>query len=34
MKNIGNAQEDSDCLLAPEWEAIYEQKVDSLLDRL
>lgn len=34
MANLGNAQEDSDCLLAPEWQAIYEAKVLELLRRL
>lgn len=34
MANIGNAQEDSDCLLAPQWQAIYETKVVELLNRL
>lgn len=33
-KNIGNAQEDSDCILAPEWQAIFDKKVDELLKRL
>lgn len=34
MKNQGNAQEDSDCLLAPEWYPLYEDKVRDLLGRL
>jgi len=34
MENQGNAQEDSDCLLAPEWHPLYEEKVLDLLGRL
>lgn len=34
MKNIGNAQEDSDCILDPKWQAIYDRGVDEMLDRL
>ena len=34
LENIGYAQEDSDCLLAPEWQAIYETRVAALLGRL
>lgn len=34
MENMGYAQEDSDCLLAPQWQAIYEAKVVELLGRL
>jgi hypothetical protein len=34
MKNIGNAQEDSDCILDPKWQAIYDQRVDEMLSRL
>ncbi len=34
MKNIGNAQEDSDCILDPQWQAIYDQRVDEMLGRL
>ncbi len=34
MKNIGNAQEDSDCILDPQWQAIYDQRVDEMLSRL
>ncbi|MCL4215824.1 MAG: hypothetical protein KJ052_02285 [Candidatus Hydrogenedentes bacterium] len=33
-RNIGHAQEDSDCLLAPEWQAIYEAKAGEMLGRL
>ena len=31
LRNVGNAQEDSDCILAPEWQAIYESKVAEML---
>lgn len=34
LHNTGYAQEDSDCILAPEWQAIYESKVAELLSRL
>ena len=34
MKNIGNAQEDSDCILDPQWQAIYDRSVDEMLGRL
>lgn len=34
LKNVGHAQEDSDCLLAPEWQKIYEQKALELLRKL
>lgn len=34
LKNVGRAQEDSDCLLAPEWQAIFEGKAVDLLRRL
>ncbi|HUG19726.1 MAG TPA: hypothetical protein VMM56_12150 [Planctomycetaceae bacterium] len=34
LKNVGRAQEDSDCILAPEWEAIFQTKVDEILKRL
>ncbi len=32
--NTGFAQEDCDCLLAPEWQKLYEDKVDAILKRL
>jgi hypothetical protein len=32
--NKGFAQEDCDCLLAPEWEKLYEEKVQAMLRRL
>lgn len=34
LQNVGGAQEDSDCLLAPEWQAIFEAKAAELLERL
>jgi monoamine oxidase len=34
LKNVGNAQEDSDCLLAPQWQALFESKAAELLKKL
>ena len=34
LHNVGGAQEDSDCLLAPEWQKIYEGKAAELLQGL
>jgi hypothetical protein len=34
LGNVGGAQEDSDCLLAPEWQKIYEDKVAEMLKGL
>jgi len=34
LKNVGGAQEDSDCLLAPEWQKLYEHKVAEMLKEL
>lgn len=34
LQNAGGAQEDSDCLLAPEWEQLFYNKVTELLNRL
>ncbi|MDP7050863.1 MAG: hypothetical protein QF600_02975, partial [Verrucomicrobiota bacterium] len=34
MKNAGGAQEDSDCLLAPAWQKIYEAKAGEIVRRL
>jgi hypothetical protein len=34
LKNLGGAQEDSDCILAPEWQAMYETKALEILKRL
>ncbi len=31
LKNRGGAQEDSDCMLAPEWQRIFEDKVKDIL---
>ena len=32
--NTGFAQEDCDCLLAPQWQAIYDRAVDAILEKL
>jgi hypothetical protein len=34
LQNVGGAQEDSDCLLAPEWQKLFEDKVAEILKRL
>ncbi len=34
LKHVGNAQEDSDCLLAPEWQKVYEDNVAEILRKL
>jgi hypothetical protein len=34
LRNVGGAQEDSDCLLAPEWQALFEAKAAEVLKRL
>ena len=34
LQNVGGAQEDSDCMLAPHWQKIYEDKVAQILGRL
>lgn len=34
LQNVGGAQEDSDCLLAPEWEALFMDEVARLLKKL
>jgi hypothetical protein len=34
LRNVGRAQEDSDCLLAPEWQMIYEKKALAILKGL
>lgn len=34
LGNAGGAQEDSDCVLAPGWQALYEAKVAEMLKRL
>jgi hypothetical protein len=34
LANAGGAQEDSDCLLAPEWQKLFEDRVAELLKKL
>lgn len=34
LQNVGGAQEDSDCVLAPGWQEIYEAKVAKMLSEL
>jgi hypothetical protein len=34
LKNPGGAQEDCDCILAPEWQEIFETKAAAILGRL
>ena len=34
LRNVGRAQEDSDCLLAPEWQKLYEDRVAKMLREL
>ena len=34
LKNRGRAQEDTDCLVAPEWQELFETKVDEILKQL
>jgi len=34
LKNRGGAQEDSDCILAPAWQNLFEQKAAQVLERL
>lgn len=34
LRNVGGAQEDSDCILAPGWHKLYLGKVSQLLERL
>jgi hypothetical protein len=34
LLNVGGAQEDSDCILAPEWQALFESRVAELLKTL
>lgn len=34
LLNVGGAQEDSDCILAPEWQALFETNVAELLKKL
>ncbi len=34
LRNVGGAQEDSDCLLAPPWQALFEDKAAEMLRKL
>jgi len=34
LRNVGGAQEDSDCILAPEWQKLFEDCAAALLKRL
>lgn len=34
LRNVGHAQEDSDCLLAPAWQEQFERKAREILGRL
>jgi len=34
LRNVGGAQEDSDCLLAPHWQKLYENKAAEMLSKL
>ncbi len=34
LKNSGGAQEDSDCIVAPGWEKLFEAKIQSILNKL
>jgi len=34
LQNVGGAQEDSDCLVAPEWEKLFYEKAAEMLKRL
>ncbi len=34
LKNLGYAQEDSDCILAPEWQELYETRAAEMLKKL
>ncbi len=34
LLNVGGAQEDSDCILAPEWQEAFEGAVDEMLQQL
>jgi hypothetical protein len=34
LLNVGGAQEDSDCLLAPDWQPLFENKVAEILGKL
>lgn len=34
LLNVGGAQEDSDCILAPEWQELFERRVTEMLERI
>lgn len=34
LRNVGGAQEDSDCMLAPAWQKIFEEKAAEMLGKL
>ena len=34
LRNVGGAQEDSDCMLAPEWEKLFRDRVTRMLKKL
>jgi len=34
LLNVGGAQEDSDCILAPEWQALFEARAAEILKKL
>jgi hypothetical protein len=34
LLNVGGAQEDSDCVLGPDWQKIYEDKATEILNKL
>ena len=34
LENVGNAQDDSDCILAPGWQAIFEDRAAEMLKDL
>lgn len=34
LLNAGTAQEDCDCILAPEWQALYEERAAAILEKL
>ncbi|MEQ8786186.1 MAG: hypothetical protein RIC55_07795 [Pirellulaceae bacterium] len=34
LQNVGGAQEDSDCILAPEWQELFETKALEMLKKL
>ena len=34
LQNVGGAQEDSDCILAPEWQGLFEKRAAEILKKL